>query len=555
MEIEVLVEDQDSVSVDLLQVEPAIAGAELVSSGDNAAIWRWCPTPEQAAARDRYLLTLAADDGENPQALKHYQVILRHGIGEACRGNKPQIEHTPEEHATAEDIALEARILDPSGLKAPPLLYWSETPISDPPDLTTMVQVAMTMESGDARDGVWRAVVPNLAVADPDGATRDVYYAIIADDNDDKGGTCDHVAVEVYSATITAPPQPSGLEICEPCTVSSQCGSEGDLCLPTNTADEFFCFLACDDATPCPQGYECSAEQLRGVGGAMGRQCIPHSGSCILPDCAEDALEPNASLENATPVTAFGDEELSPPLVLCPESGGLADEDWFEIKTDEEGFVNFYLQGPADDAEVDLSLYDEEGVLLAKSENWGPSDNTGRCLPPGTYYAQVYSYFNRVHPYSIGYQFEEQSCQMSICEDDLFEDDDDLVYGRVADLSEGYHSTDNRICAHDEDWFFLFLEEGQTAYVRLDFAQTSAFDDLDVLFYNGNTDEYLTPCSDDDPIGCDPQNGQSGDSDEFLTWTVEETGYYYAVVRGFQGSSNSYDICIATEEGVCESPR
>jgi hypothetical protein len=555
LELDVQVDDQDTPEVSLEEIEPKIEGAVLVPDGPNGAIWRWCPTEAQATAKDRYLLTIAADDSENPKSLKHYQIILRHGDGESCGGGKPIIEHTPRNLTEIKDIVFEARVVDPTGLKAPPVLYWSPTPIDTAqPDLKVMTQVPMTMTSGDATNGMWQAIVPNLAVADPQTSTRTIHYVIVADDNDDKGGHCDHVAMAVYSADITDPGGQGGLGLCEPCSSSPQCGGNTDLCLIATQTGESRCFVSCDDSTPCPQNYSCSPEPLLSVDGVMGRQCIPDFGNCTDPSCDDDVLEPNASMANATPVTAFDPtyERLMEGMKLCPKAGMTADEDWFEITTEEEGFLNFFLTGPKSDSDVDLSLYSEDGKILAKSENWGPSDNTGRCVPAGTYKAQVYSYFNREHPYGIGYQFEPQSCEMSTCEDDLLEDDDDDVFGRVADLSEGYHSTGNRICPYDDDWYFVQILPGESVYVSLEFVQTSAFEDLDLAIYSGETDEILTQCSDETPGGCDPNNGQSTDSNESMVFTSEEGGYYHVIVRGYSGSSNTYNICIAKQPGICE---
>ncbi|HUS63494.1 MAG TPA: hypothetical protein VMZ28_03085, partial [Kofleriaceae bacterium] len=75
VELAVVVTDADSTAVDILQVEPLVAGAALVPDGPLAATWRWCPDAAQRA-RDRFLLTLAADDGDHPPVLLRYQLLL-----------------------------------------------------------------------------------------------------------------------------------------------------------------------------------------------------------------------------------------------------------------------------------------------------------------------------------------------------------------------------------------------------------------------------------------------------------------------------------------------
>ncbi len=73
--VEVL--DADSTEVRLGQEEPVIEGAALEQTGGLAGLWRWCPSADQAAAADRYTLTLSADDGDNPKSLHPYLIVLR----------------------------------------------------------------------------------------------------------------------------------------------------------------------------------------------------------------------------------------------------------------------------------------------------------------------------------------------------------------------------------------------------------------------------------------------------------------------------------------------
>ncbi|MBW2454802.1 MAG: hypothetical protein JRI68_09835, partial [Deltaproteobacteria bacterium] len=61
----------------------------------------------------------------------------------------------------------------------------------------------------------------------------------------------------------------------------------------------------------------------------------------------------------------------------------------------------------------------------------------------------------------------------------------------------------------------------------------------------------LTGCDEQNPWVCDSQNGQSGTSDETLTWPITQTDTYYVVVHGWSGSENLYDICIGLAPTDC----
>lgn len=71
------VDDPDSSFVEVTQGEPLIEGATL-SEAPGGYVWEWCPTGQQAASGDSFVLTLTADDGEH-QTTKHFLVVLRNG--------------------------------------------------------------------------------------------------------------------------------------------------------------------------------------------------------------------------------------------------------------------------------------------------------------------------------------------------------------------------------------------------------------------------------------------------------------------------------------------
>jgi hypothetical protein len=96
LDLAVRVEDADSTAVELAQLEPAIRGATLTPGNDGlSAEWRWCPSARQIEDTDRYLLTLAADDGSHPPTLKSYLVVLRRPRKADCPGMPPVIAHVP----------------------------------------------------------------------------------------------------------------------------------------------------------------------------------------------------------------------------------------------------------------------------------------------------------------------------------------------------------------------------------------------------------------------------------------------------------------------------
>jgi hypothetical protein len=77
LDVPIVVEDADSAQVTITQEAPVIAGAMLTSTGALTATWHFCPTADQIAASDRYLLVLSASDGTHQTDLDYLIVIDR----------------------------------------------------------------------------------------------------------------------------------------------------------------------------------------------------------------------------------------------------------------------------------------------------------------------------------------------------------------------------------------------------------------------------------------------------------------------------------------------
>jgi len=166
VDLNIVIEDQDSAQVTITQEEPLIDGATLTPQDGLSASWHWCPTRAQQS-ETRYTLVLSADDGDNPKTIKNYLVVLRTGGGQNCPGQAPVIDHTPMDVTTILDLAPTATISDDKGLKDTPLFYYSMTQPANPPDLGHMTQLSMILISGDNKSGTYTAAVPNPVATMP----------------------------------------------------------------------------------------------------------------------------------------------------------------------------------------------------------------------------------------------------------------------------------------------------------------------------------------------------------------------------------------------------
>ncbi|MBZ0231982.1 MAG: hypothetical protein K8M05_06485 [Deltaproteobacteria bacterium] len=551
LDINVLVEDQDSVAVTIEQQEPLIEGATLDQTGPYAAAWRWCPTRDQIDAEDRYTLTLSADDGDNPRTLKNYLVVLRRPPPMNCPGDPPVVSHTPMNVSQIVDLTIDADISDDMGLRQPPLLYYSTTAPPVPPDLGAMTQVTMLLISGNMTSGTWAADVPNPAAQLPQGSMRTLYYVIVANDDDDAVGGCDHEtrspATGTHQMVVTNPGGSGDLGLCASCSADVQCGDADDNCVMVGGGN--YCLRSCSSAADCGAGYTCSASPVTSVNGASARQCVPSSGSCAMTmTCADDFFEDNDSRTQASTLP-----DLDPDTYMftsCPlPDGSNDDEDWFPIILTQDATITLTLAGQSV-SDLDLGLYDAAGVRLASAT--GPTSNemVMQCLTAGTYYARVYAWgAGTQNQYSLTYARQNGACPMA-CTDDGGEPDDSVTQARSITYPV-FTSTGNQICAGDPDWYRVLLLAGELLTVDLTFTQAAANQDLDIHLYDSNSVD-LTPCSVQSPGTCDFGNGQGADSNEHFTFTAPASCTslctYYVVIEGYNSSQNAYDIRIEAPE-------
>lgn len=77
--LDIVVEDQDTAQVTIAEEEPLIPGTIFTQLDGTTASWQWCPTSAQVAQSDRYTLVLSADDNDNPKTIKMYVLVLGGG--------------------------------------------------------------------------------------------------------------------------------------------------------------------------------------------------------------------------------------------------------------------------------------------------------------------------------------------------------------------------------------------------------------------------------------------------------------------------------------------
>jgi hypothetical protein len=347
--------------VALTQEDPVIEGATLEPVSGLAAVWHWCPSRAQIDADDRYTLTLAADDSDNPKVPKNYLVVLAPADADELPGHPPVITHTAMNESTIVDLTIDATVTDDIGLKQPPLLYYSTTAPATPPDLAAMTQVTMILISGTMQNGVWAADVPN-PVADPAGRHRG--HALLRDRRQRRRRRHRHLR--------SRDPGPGHRHLPD---AGHQPGRRGrprpvrELLGRRAVRRRRRSLRARRPDRQLPAGLHRRRRRvphrlhLLGQPGELGqrgvgRQCVPTTGTCAMaPPCEDDIFEDNDTRAQA----AANLPDLDPAtydFTSCPlADGSNDDEDWFPIILTADATVTLTLAGMAV-SDLDLVLYD-----------------------------------------------------------------------------------------------------------------------------------------------------------------------------------------------------
>lgn len=517
--------------------DPLIEGADFSPSGEwvgKSRQLRWCPTPPQLEASDRYTLNLSvkqkristSSNGEvmttwTEGARKRYLVMLERGgdtPAEGCIGRPPSIDHTPPRQLEGlDDYRVEIFVSDDLGIKSPPLLaLWTQA--SAPPVQLSDEGWSLSEFSRSSRgEGYWAFDIPNLNLLMGEQAT--LYYAIIVTDNDDaQGSRCDHVTESpIYRLTVLSGSSGGNRAVCAPCSVSTQCGGEADLCLAYEEGQ--FCGRACDTSRPCVSGQECLT--LATSTGEEVAQCVPTTLSCVGV-CSPDQYD-------QTELVSYADapslqEGRYTQLQICDQPYDL-----YQVAVPAGRGLDISLSFNAVELDLDLAVsigQDASGQPDFAFESATPDRSTERvslsCVDP----QQPVNALVAVLPYRDGaqgpYQLEinlpVDGCQTP-CVDDQFE-------GATPLIEDGFYAN-LKLCAGDADRYSFEVMDGWVISGLIEYPLENGALHLTLL----------------DPQGLPVISDLSSRAEAIVEWRAEFGGRYTLEVRGeTQLTQNEYTL-------------
>ena len=247
--------------------------------------------------------------------------------------------------------------------------------------------------------------------------------------------------------------------------------------------------------------------------------------------CADDAFEPNDDLAAATALAPPG----SAPMVLCP--GNL---DFFVTQAQRGDLLTFLLVNTTGLGDIDLVLYDADGVELARSDDSGTG---AEHIDQGVYqdgplYAAVVGH-QAGSDQVVDYRLDLYTDSFSPCDNDAQEPNDNAY--QATDLNALAGDPGGGTWSHSlpglelcdpgpADWFAVELEAGDSLGVDLRFDHSAG--DIDARLYDPNLDQV--------------DSSASASDDEHLETPAAgaaQTGRHYIEVYMYSDDvTSSYDL-------------
>jgi len=254
--------------------------------------------------------------------------------------------------------------------------------------------------------------------------------------------------------------------------------------------------------TQCP-GLACAAMWL--IVCLMG---IP-SLAAALP-----TPEPNESFESAAPIEPGTYE------------GAIAhsfDLDWFVVPTAENEALIVRLLFSHVDGDLDLKLYDADGILRSSSISVDDDELVLAIAPVAMpLYIQVYGYNNARNSYVM--EVERRPNGGIPADDDAFEDND--LANDATPLASGlWH---DGLALLDEDWYTIEAAHEDTLTIELAFYHLLGDIDAELIDASGQVVAV----------------GYSGDNDEVIHAPFVAAGTYLLRVYGYEEAQNSYSLSL-----------
>lgn len=232
-----------------------------------------------------------------------------------------------------------------------------------------------------------------------------------------------------------------------------------------------------------------------------------------------DSFEPNNDLANANDVAPG----TYPELTLC---SGEDTNDFYALFLEAGDAITVEIFFTDADGDIDLRLLDTDGVTTLDS-SLSSSDNeevSATVQNTGFHFIRTNFFGGGRNQYDMVITAPER--EAPVCEDDLFEDDDDAL--SATPLTEDI--IDRTSCTGDEDWYVINVPEGQVLDATLSFVHADGDLQLELIDLDGETVLLTANTSND-------QTNEEG-----AVFRANVGGDYFLRVRSAGRSNNTYSL-------------
>lgn len=262
------------------------------------------------------------------------------------------------------------------------------------------------------------------------------------------------------------------------CRQDNQC-SNGDVC------EGGQCIPGCDNDEACEDGEVCTDDRRCRIGcsndDACGDDEICEDNFCVL-GCREDlACGEGRICQNQTCTTGCRTDEGCTGAEICMN--------------------NACVTGCREDADCGDGQICEDDVCIAGCRSKSDCEEGYACNNNNT------------------------CVEIPECNDDANEDNDDLASATL--IVDGADPFQNTICPFDDDVFVFQAVEGCRVTAMIDFRDSNGDLDLAISDSDGNILVDSTSNSNDE---------------EIERYSIQEDGFYYVVVYGYNGAGNDYTM-------------
>ncbi len=479
--------DQD-VEIYLCEPVPGAGGASEAkltgSAKGKERTFFWCPSEEDLDRSLSHTIVFCAREvGDDVPVQKRFNARFQRTAAVGCAGAPPVIEHAPPGSFLGPlNYEIEAIITDDVGFKDPPVLLYAD----EDPEAAGEVTWSTANFAARSGDG-WSASIPNLNL-EP-GQTADVWYRIVATDNDDPDSTrCDHTTTSaVFRFTAEGAEEAGGSTygFCEACVADEQCGGPDDRCMLLR--GESFCGRSCAD-TDCAGGQQCY--EFESIDGVLSPQCLPVDLNCGQL-CVADAYEAeggNNDVATATLIEPGRFDQLS----ICQ-----GDADLFRVRVGEGQSIRVTatfdnIRGDLDLA-MALRLPEDEALSFDYQSTNGDVDLESvhePCAPAtadGEAVVFVFGYEGSENVYDLEVEVGDGDCAANQCVDDALDDNDGFDDFTAVELP--FERGQLQICRRDPDYFGFEARAGEIISASIAFAHADG--DLDMRLYRGGREHEV----------------------------------------------------------------